>query len=67
MLLFLIERRGKIFNREQLLSAVWRNEAYVDPRTIDVYIRRLRTEIEDDPSHPVYIRTKRGIGYYFAA
>ncbi len=67
LLLYLIEKRGKIFNREQLLKAVWKHETYVDPRTIDVHVRRLRTQIEDDPSNPVYIKTKRGIGYYFDA
>ena len=64
LLLYLIEKRGKVFNREQLLSAVWKNDAYVEPRTVDVHIRRLRTQIEDDPSNPVYIRTKRGHGYF---
>ncbi len=65
LLLYLIERRGKIYNREHLLKAVWKYEAYVEPRTIDVHIRRLRTQIEDDPSNPKYIKTRRGIGYYF--
>jgi phosphate regulon transcriptional regulator PhoB len=64
LLLYLIEKRGKVFNREQLLAAVWKNDAYVEPRTVDVHIRRLRTQIEDDPSNPVYIRTKRGLGYF---
>ena len=65
LLLYLIERRGKIFDREHLLKAVWKYESYVEPRTIDVHIRRLRTQIEDDPSNPRYIKTRRGIGYYF--
>jgi phosphate regulon transcriptional regulator PhoB len=65
LLLYLIERRGKIFNREQLLRGVWKDESYVEPRTVDVHIRRLRTRIEDDPSNPKYIKTKRGLGYYF--
>jgi phosphate regulon transcriptional regulator PhoB len=65
LLLYLIERRGKIFNREQLLRGVWKDESYVEPRTVDVHIRRLRTQIEDDPANPKYIKTKRGLGYYF--
>ncbi|RPI34713.1 MAG: response regulator [Nitrospiraceae bacterium] len=65
LLLYLIERRGKIFNREQLLRGVWKDESYVEPRTVDVHIRRLRTRIEDDPANPKYIKTKRGLGYYF--
>ncbi len=65
LLLYLIERRGKIFNREQLLRGIWKDESYVEPRTVDVHIRRLRTQIEDDPANPTYIKTKRGLGYYF--
>jgi phosphate regulon transcriptional regulator PhoB len=65
LLLFLVERRGKIYNREQLLSSVWKDEANVEPRTVDVHISRIRTQIEDDPANPVYIKTRRGHGYYF--
>ncbi len=64
LLLYLVERKGRIFNREQLLDAVWKDEAFVEPRTVDVHIRRLRTQIEDDPSNPKFIKTRRGIGYY---
>jgi len=64
ILLYLVERKGRVFGREQLLDAVWSGEAYVEPRTVDVHIRRLRTQIEDDPANPSYIKTKRGIGYY---
>jgi len=65
LLLFLAERKGKVFNREQLLDAVWSDEAFVEPRTVDVHIRRLRAHIEEDPAHPRYIKTLRGIGYFF--
>lgn len=65
LLLFLAERKGKVFNRDQLLDAVWRDEAFVEPRTVDVHIRRLRAHIEDDPANPKYIKTMRGIGYFF--
>ncbi len=64
LLLFLVERKGRVFSREQLLDAVWKNESLVEPRTVDVHISRLRTQIEDDPSEPVHIKTKRGVGYY---
>jgi DNA-binding response OmpR family regulator len=67
LLLYLVERRGKVFSREQLLDAVWKDEGFVEPRTVDVHVRRLRTQIEDDPSSPLYIKTKRGIGYYIDA
>jgi phosphate regulon transcriptional regulator PhoB len=65
LLLFLAERRGKVFNRERLLDAVWSDESFVEPRTVDVHIRRLRAQIEEDPAHPKYIKTLRGIGYFF--
>ncbi|MBI5641684.1 MAG: response regulator [Nitrospirae bacterium] len=64
LLLYLAERKGKIFSRDRLLDAIWKDEAFVEPRTVDVHIRRLRTQIEDDPSDPRYIKTRRGIGYY---
>ena len=67
LLLYLAERRGRVFSRDQLLDAVWKDEAFVEPRTVDVHIRRLRTQIEDDPSNPKYIKTRRGIGYYMDA
>ena len=65
LLLFLAERTGKVFNRDQLLDAVWRDEAFVEPRTVDVHIRRLRAHIEQKPASPRYIKTMRGIGYFF--
>jgi len=66
LLLFLAERKGKVFSRDQLLDAVWRDEAFVEPRTVDVHVRRLRSQIEDDPAHPRYVKTMRGIGYSFS-
>jgi len=48
-----------------LLENVWDYEYYGDVRTVDVTIRRIREKIEDDPSQPNYLITKRGIGYYF--
>lgn len=65
LLLYLAERKGKVFSRDQLLDAVWSDEAFVEPRTVDVHIRRLRAQIEEDPARPQYIRTMRGIGYFF--
>lgn len=64
LLLYLAQRQGRVFSRDQLLDAVWKDEAYVEPRTVDVHIRRLRAQIEDDPSRPRYVKTRRGIGYY---
>ncbi len=65
LLLYLVERKGRVFNREQLLNAVWSDEAFVEPRTVDVHIRRLRAQIEENPSSPRYIKTMRGAGYFF--
>lgn len=65
LLRYLIQRKGKVLTRDMLLDAVWKDEAYVEPRTVDVHIRRLRAQLEDDPANPVFIKTRRGIGYYF--
>ncbi len=65
LLKYLATQRGKIFSREHLLNKVWDYEYVGDDRTVDVTIRRLREKIEDDPSNPGYILTKRGVGYYF--
>ncbi|MBE7012984.1 MAG: response regulator transcription factor [Ruminococcaceae bacterium] len=65
LLKYLATQRGKIFSREHLLNKVWDYEYVGDDRTVDVTIRRLREKIEDDPSNPVYILTKRSVGYYF--
>ena len=63
---FLAARPGKIFSREALMEHVWNYEGYVgDVRAVDVAIRRLRDKLEDDPAAPVFIKTKRGMGYYF--
>lgn len=67
LLKFLMEQGNQIFTREQLLEQVWGYEYYGDVRTVDVTVRRLREKIEDDPGHPAYIETKRGVGYYFSA
>ncbi len=65
LLLYLCERPNKIYNREHLLDAVWGDDVFVEPRTVDVHIRRLRTKIEEDPNNPRYIKTMRGVGYFF--
>lgn len=62
---FLASQPNKIFSRQNLLEKVWDYEYYGDVRTVDVTVRRVREKIEDDPSEPKYIMTKRGVGYYF--
>jgi DNA-binding response OmpR family regulator len=56
---------GRVYTRDMLLSRVWGDSAYRDPRTIDVHIRHLREKLEADPKEPEYIFTVRGVGYRF--
>jgi DNA-binding response OmpR family regulator len=56
---------GRVYTRDMLLSRVWGDSAYRDPRTIDVHIRHLREKIETDAKEPEYIFTVRGVGYRF--
>jgi two-component system phosphate regulon response regulator PhoB len=63
LLEYLAAHRGRVFTRDQLLDAVWKETAFVTPRSVDVYVRRLREKIETDPRHPRYLKTVRGIGY----
>jgi DNA-binding response OmpR family regulator len=65
LLEYLATHRGRVLTRDQLLDAVWKETPFVTPRSIDVYIRRLREKIELDPRHPQYLKTLRGIGYRF--
>ena len=65
LLKFFMSSRGQVFGRAAIFEAVWGYEALGDERTVDVTIRRLREKIEDEPGMPVYILTKRGVGYYF--
>jgi two-component system, OmpR family, response regulator VicR len=60
---YLARNSGKVMTREHLLQAVWGFEYFGDVRTVDVTIRRLREKIEDDPSRPDIIMTRRGLGY----
>jgi len=64
LLTCLLNNPGKVFTREELMTKVWNYDYFGDMRTVDVTVRRLREKIEDDPGNPVYIRTKRGVGYY---
>jgi two-component system phosphate regulon response regulator PhoB len=65
LLEYLAIHRGRVLTRDQLLDAVWKETPFVTPRSIDVYIRRLREKIEMDARHPQYLKTLRGIGYRF--
>ncbi len=63
LIYYMVKNNGKVMTREHLLQAVWGFEYLGDVRTVDVTIRRLREKIEDDPSNPKYIITRRGLGY----
>jgi DNA-binding response OmpR family regulator len=65
LLLCLMERPGRMVNRQELLRAIWGDSAYRDPRAIDVHIRHLREKLELEPVRPVLIQTIRGAGYRF--
>ena len=65
LLQLFITNRGKVYSREDMLATVWKYDYLGDMRTVDVHIRRLREKIERDTSHPEFIFTKWGVGYYF--
>lgn len=65
LLHFLAKHPGTVYSRDELLDAVWRDTAFVTPRSVDVYVRRLREKIERDPEQPKHLRTVRGAGYRF--
>jgi two-component system phosphate regulon response regulator PhoB len=67
LLEFLARHPGRVYSREQLLDAVWKETRFITPRSVDVYVRRLREKIEPDPENPAYIVTVRGAGYRFEA
>ncbi|WP_042354557.1 response regulator YycF [Bacillus rubiinfantis] len=64
LLHYLAKHIGQVMTREHLLQTVWGYDYYGDVRTVDVTVRRLREKIEDSPSHPAWIVTRRGVGYY---
>lgn len=64
LLYYLAKHLGQVMTREHLLQTVWGYDYYGDVRTVDVTVRRLREKIEDNPSHPGWLVTRRGVGYY---
>jgi DNA-binding response OmpR family regulator len=65
LLHYLAEHAGRVFTRDQILDAVWKETTFVSPRSVDVYVRKLREKIENDPEQPRYLKTVRGTGYRF--
>ena len=62
---YLARHPARVFSRDQLLDAVWGDARFVTPRSVDVYVRRIREKIEADPETPRYLKTMRGAGYRF--
>jgi two-component system phosphate regulon response regulator PhoB len=62
---YLARHPGRVFSRDHLLDAVWGDARFVTPRSVDVYVRRIREKIEIDPENPRYVKTVRGAGYRF--
>jgi DNA-binding response OmpR family regulator len=65
ILLALARSPGRVFTRNMLLTRIWGDSAYRDPRTIDVHVRHLREKLETDAKEPEYLFTVRGVGYRF--
>jgi two-component system alkaline phosphatase synthesis response regulator PhoP len=65
LLRFFVEHPLRVYSREQLLDLVWGRDTFVEPRTVDVHVRRLRQHIEKDDSNPELILTVRSVGYRF--
>jgi two-component system phosphate regulon response regulator PhoB len=62
---YLARHPGRVFSRDHLLDAVWGDARFVTPRSVDVYVRRIREKIEADAETPRYLKTMRGAGYRF--
>ena len=66
LLFFFSRNPGRVYSRSQILDHVWGDDTFVTDRTVDVHVRRLRSQIEQDVENPRYILTVRGFGYKFA-
>jgi two-component system, OmpR family, alkaline phosphatase synthesis response regulator PhoP len=67
LLRYLIDHRGNVVSREDLLEGVWEYQPGVSSRTIDVHVAWVRQKLEDNPQNPTYIKTVRGVGYRFSS
>ena len=65
LLKYLVERKGEIVSRKELLENVWHLNPEVETRTVDIFIARLRKYFETDPANPIYFKSIRGAGYIF--
>ena len=62
---YLARHPGRVFSRDQLLDAIWGDARFVTPRSVDVYVRRIREKMEEDAENPRFLKTMRGAGYRF--
>jgi len=67
LLRYLIDHRGNVVSRDELLEGVWEYQPGVSSRTIDVHVAWLRQKLEENPGNPKHIHTVRGVGYRFSA
>ena len=67
LLRYLVDHRGKVVSRDELLEGVWQYQPGVSSRTIDVHVAWLRQKLEENPATPRHIHTVRGVGYRFSA
>jgi phosphate regulon transcriptional regulator PhoB len=65
LLRFFAQHPMRVYSREQLLDLVWGRDTFVEPRTVDVHVRRLRQQVERDDAKPELILTVRSVGYRF--
>jgi phosphate regulon transcriptional regulator PhoB len=65
LLRFFVQHPMRVYSREQLLDLVWGRDTFVEPRTVDVHVRRLRQQVERDDAKPELILTVRSVGYRF--
>lgn len=66
LLRYLVENRGKVVSRDELLQNVWEYQSTITSRTVDVHVAWLRQKLEDNPQLPKHFHTVRGVGYRFA-
>ena len=64
LLYYLAARPNRLFTRKQLFQAVFSGGRSMNPRIVDVYVRRIRVKLEADPEHPIHLKTSRGVGYF---
>ena len=66
LLEYLMQNKGRVMTRHQLIDRIWGSDYVGDTKTLDVHVKRVRAKIEEDPAHPRYLTTVRGLGYKIA-